>query len=77
MGVAARSGLMISGWARFPTQGVGFCAEAVIMVVRPAFGGAARREGQACAAREAGPEGSQRLAGQGSRSDRGSDAERP
>jgi hypothetical protein len=37
---------MIGGWARFPTQGVGFRAETLIMPVRPAFGGAAR-----CAAR--------------------------
>ena len=38
--------MKITSWVRFPTQGVGFRAEAVIMVVRPAFGGAARRRGR-------------------------------
>jgi hypothetical protein len=39
---------MIGGRARFPTQGVGFRAETLIMPVRPAFGcldGAWRTEG--------------------------------
>jgi hypothetical protein len=46
---------MIGVSARFPPVFGRFRAEAVIMAVRPAFGGAARRKGQARACPRSGP----------------------
>jgi hypothetical protein len=51
---------MIGVSARFPAVFGRFRAEAVIMVVKPAFGGAARRKGRPVPAREAGPHDARR-----------------
>jgi hypothetical protein len=51
-------------------QFAGFCVESLIMSANTAFGGAARLPGRRLACPRFCPEGSQRLAGQGSRSDR-------